>query len=269
MSRGRTGNRRLSAVVALALLLSTLGAEATDRSTPPQPGKAIEEMLRRYDVETDTKSLLALVREKPESPWMVAAISLLVWRGEEQALPLLRDLLVDRRYREYRSTIAWGVAKLGDTHGTEILERQLTAAQEDDTRLSLASKLADVGSPAGLAVALELSSAPESETRAAAVPVLVDYLALTEGAKPEVSKDSILEALLRLSRDAELPVRKHFVEYSSIAIRNGAPKEAFLDRLRDMCRVDPDPELRTDLENRLLHWALSADRKVAKGEVCP
>ena len=269
ISRGSNRNWRLIVVVALALLTTRATVGATDRSTPPQPGQAMEEMLRRYGVETDTKSLTALVRERPESPWMVAAISLLVWRGEEQALPMLRELLVDPRYREYRATIAWGLAKLGDSQGIASLEGQIKSAQGDDARLGLASRLADVGGRAGLLVALELSCAPESKTRASALPVLVDYLVLAGPDQPDVSKKDIVEALLRMSRDGEASVRKQFVQYSSIAIRNGAPKEAFLDRLREMCRQDPDAELRTDLEKRLSHWALSEDREVVKGEACP
>ena len=258
------------AVVGLALLMSALQLDASDRRSVSRPGEATERLLRQYEIETDTDSLLVLVREKPKSPWVASAISLLAWRRAEEALPLLREILVDSRYTEHRATIAWGLAKLGDSRGIEALERLLESARDEEVRLRLARSLADVArSRAGLAVAIELSRSTDAETRAASLRILVDYLVWPRTEESDISLDEIVEALFQLSRDPELSVRKQFVEYSSIAIRNGAPKKAILDRLRELCREDPSEALRADLERRLEHWAFSEGRIVEEGETCP
>lgn len=262
--------RLCPAMVLILLLLSAVSdALALDGSTVPKPGESVEVWLKANGVETDARSLVAHIRESPESPSVGFAILLLTLRRDSEARELFREIVVDPRFEEDRITIAWGLARLGEPSGASILENLLGATKEDEERLRLASRLADVGRVSGFAAVVELSEDPDPEVRSRALEVLVDHLALTGSGEAKLEKEEVVKQILRLSRDAELLVRETFVRLYPVALWEGAPKTVILERLREMCREDPSENIRLDLQEKLNYWAFSEGRRVKEGERCP
>ena len=258
------------AVVLILLLLSASSvAQVSEGSTVPKPGDSVEVWLKSNGVETDARSLVAFIRESPESPSVSFAILLLTLRRNPEARELFREIVADPRFEEDQSTIAWGLARLGEPSGASILESLLGAAKEDGIRLRLASRLADVGRVRGFSTVVELSQDPEAEVRSRVLEIMIDYLAVTGCGEAKLEEEEVLKQILRLSRDTEAVVRETFVRLYPVALWEGAGKTEILERLREMCKEDPSENIRLDLQEKLNYWAFSEGRLVKDGETCP
>jgi hypothetical protein len=207
-----------------------------------RPGAFYERHLAYEGVDTDSSSLIAIVREN-DKRYLPQAIALLGFRKDERAVLVLIETLEFHEELYAREAAALALTRIGSQVGMEALKKFAQSSESWPRQLHLAAVLAEYGELSAFRFLAAASESDDPRKRLASMSGLAMSTPF-DGSVFDGTEIDPVRRLIELGKDDDREIRFRFLAQIGIAYDRGANPELFRSVVEEMADCDPDDQIK-------------------------